>query len=105
MEIVRCAACDGYGWIADEGFEADDGAALDATIDCTWCAGVGYVMRGDDSIDRAIPAGELARWSAQLEALERERMREIGYTGEAKHPNEQAIRKNHFSAEDAEENG
>lgn len=97
MEIVRCAACDGYGWTEDD----EDGAA----VECIWCAGVGYVMRGDDGIDRPIPAADLGRYTAQLEALERERLREMGYTGDAKHPNEQAIRKepNAEIGRDAEE--
>lgn len=93
MEIVRCAACDGYGWVDDDENDGESGAKSAGTLECVWCVGVGYVMRGDDGIDRPIPASELGRYTAELEALERERLREMGYTGEAKHPNEQPIRK------------
>jgi hypothetical protein len=86
MQIVRCAACDGYGWIADE----DQGGT---EVECGWCGGIGYASRGEDGIDRAIPTAEWGRYAADFERLERERLREIGYTGDAKHPRDQAIRK------------
>jgi len=82
--IVRCVACDGYGWTDDE-----DGAA-----DCGWCAGIGYVYRAASGIDRPIPAADLGALTAALEQLETERLRELGYTGGAKKPWEQLIRRN-----------
>lgn len=81
--IVRCPSCDGYGWVSD--FDEGD-------QDCTWCRGIGYVYRDDHEIDRPIPTDDLAGISAELEALEIQRLREIGYSGEAKKPWEQAIR-------------
>ncbi len=87
MNIVRCIACDGYGWDEDD-FTGE-------VEDCTWCAGVGYTYRDDAQVDHKIPVADLkkAEVSAQLETLETERMREIGYTGNAKKPWQQDIRK------------
>ncbi len=83
MEIVRCPSCEGYGWVSD----LDDGDQ-----DCTWCAGIGYVYRDERGADRPILASELPGLVEQLEALELVRLREIGYSGAAKKPWEQAIR-------------
>lgn len=83
--IARCPSCDGYGWFEDEmSFEA---------VDCDWCRGIGYVYRDARGVDRAIPEADYARVAARLEALEAERMREIGYSGIARHPDEQPIRR------------
>jgi hypothetical protein len=85
MEITRCSSCDGYGWFEDEEtFE---------TVDCDWCDGTGYIYRDDKGIDRKIPPEDYGKVSAQLERLETERLREMGYSGTAKHPDEQEIRK------------
>jgi hypothetical protein len=84
MQIVRCVSCDGYAWVEDE----DTGAA----VDCDWCGGAGYVYRGEDGIDRKIPEADYGRVADTLERLEVERLREIGYTGTAKKPWQQAIR-------------
>jgi hypothetical protein len=86
IPIIRCVSCDGFGWSED-----DDGQAED----CAWCGGIGYVYR-DGGRDRRIPAADLAAASDRLEALETERMREIGYSGQAKKPWEQAIRDGKF---------
>lgn len=85
-KIVRCISCDGYGWSEDD-FTGE-------TEDCTWCAGVGYVYQDEQGTDHKIPAWDLrkADISARLEALEAERLREMGYTGEAKKPWQQDIR-------------
>jgi hypothetical protein len=53
---------------------------------------VGYVYRDDHEIDHRIPEADYGKVANVLETLETERMREIGYTGEAKKPWEQAIR-------------
>jgi len=94
MNIVRCVSCDGYGW-----FEDDFG---DGAVDCEWCAGTGYVYRDDKGIDHHIPEADYGKVAAKLEDLEKERMQELGYQGEAKKPWEQAIRqgKNLFNGED-----
>jgi hypothetical protein len=81
--IVRCVSCDGYGWMDDDG-EARD---------CDWCGGVGYVYRDASGADRPIPPADFGAVGERLEQLEVERLREMGYTGEAKKPWEQAIRK------------
>lgn len=81
--IIRCLSCSGYAWIED-----DDGQV----VDCDWCGGVGYVYRDDDDIDHRIPEADYPHVADILEKLEVERMREIGYTGEAKKPWEQAVR-------------
>ena len=80
--IIRCPSCDGYGWMDDDG----------EVRDCDWCGGVGYVYH-EDGADRPIPATDFAAVGARLEQLEVERLREMGYSGEAKKPWEQAIRK------------
>ncbi len=74
-EIMRCPSCDGYAWV-----EAEDGSAED----CDWCGGVGYVYREAGDLQRRIPAADYGRVADILERLELERLREIGYTGEAK---------------------
>ena len=84
-EIVMCPACDGYGWTEDE----EDGA----TLDCGWCDGAGYVYRSAQGIDRKIPAAEYGKVADTLEKLEQERLRAMGYSGTAKKPWEQDIRK------------
>jgi hypothetical protein len=84
-EIVRCVSCDGYGWFE----EYDTGVT-----DCDWCGGVGYVYRDAQGVDRKIPEADFGKAAAHLEQLEAARMREMGYSGEAKKPWEQAIRKN-----------
>ena len=83
--IVICAACDGYGTIEDD----DTGE----TIACTWCGGAGYVYRNEHNVDRVIPDVDYPRVADQLEQLERQRLRALGYTGEAKKPWEQEVRK------------
>jgi hypothetical protein len=85
MEIVRCPSCDGFGWQEDE-FNAE-------SADCDWCAGVGYVYRDAQGIDHIIPATDYAQFNAQLEQLEQERLHEMGYSGQAKKPWEQEIRR------------
>lgn len=78
--LVRCPSCDGYGWSEEDG-------------ECGWCAGAGYVFRDAAGVDRVIPSSAYGRVAARLEALEAERLKELGYTGGAKKPWEQAIRK------------
>jgi hypothetical protein len=85
MNIVRCISCDGYGWLDDE-FTGE-------TVECDWCAGVGYVYQDAQGVDHRIPPTDYAIVAAQLEALEVARLREIGYTGDAKKPWEQAVRR------------
>ena len=85
MDIVRCVSCDGYGWTTDE-FSGE-------TLDCDWCGGTGYVYRDAAGVDHRIPEAEYGKVSDILERLERDRMRDLGYKGEAKHPKDQAIRK------------
>lgn len=84
MDIVRCVSCDGYGWQVEEFTEV--------TVDCDWCGGTGYVYRDAQGVDHRIPEEDYGKVSAILEGLENERMRELGYTGSAKHPDDQAIR-------------
>lgn len=84
-EIIRCASCDGFGWHEDE-FSGE-------SEDCDWCAGAGYVYRGGDGRDRPIPPADYASVAAELERLELERLREMGYQGSAKKPWQQAIRR------------
>ncbi len=82
--ITRCASCDGFGW-----FEAD---LSGVTEECDWCGGAGYVYHeaGRDSV---IPKADYAAAADELEALELERLRELGYQGVAKKPWQQRIRK------------
>lgn len=83
MDIVRCVSCDGFGWFEEDGERATD---------CEWCGGIGYTYRDAAGRDRRIPRADYEAVSQRLEQLETERMREIGYTGEARKPWEQAIR-------------
>lgn len=83
--ILRCASCDGFGWFEDD-FGGDD-------QDCDWCAGVGYVYRDGDGRDSRIPRADYAKVAEELERLELERLRELGYQGRARKPWRQAIRK------------
>lgn len=85
MKLTRCPSCDGYGWFEDD----FDGT----TADCDWCDGTGYVYRDENGVDHKIPEADYGRVAGQLEKLESRRMQEMGYTGAAKHPSEQAIRK------------
>ncbi len=85
MRIVRCVSCEGYGWFENE---EDSG-----TVDCDWCGGAGYVYRDERDIDHKIPEVDYGKVADTLEKLEIERLREMGYTGEAKKPWEQAVRK------------
>lgn len=87
MDLIRCPSCEGYGWHEDE-FTGE-------IEDCTWCAGVGYVYRDAQGVDRKIPAADLKKSdvATQLEQLDQERLREMGYQGQAKKPWEQDIRK------------
>ncbi len=90
--IVRCVSCDGYGWFEDD-FSGE-------STDCDWCRGVGYVYRDAASRDRPIPRADFSAVSAELEALELQRLRDLGYQGEAKKPWQQAIRKDTSLGED-----
>jgi hypothetical protein len=90
MDIVQCVSCEGFGW-----FEDEDGQAQD----CDWCGGIGYNYRDVSGIDRRIPIADYEAVSSRLEQLETERLREMGYTGEAKRPWEQKIRQNRESNE------
>lgn len=81
MEIVRCVSCDGYGWFNGEETE------------CDWCGGTGYVYHDERGIDHRIPDSDYGKVADQLEKLEMDRMRDLGYTGAARHPEEQPIRK------------
>ena len=85
MQIVRCVSCDGFGW-----FEDDFSGEVE---DCDWCVGVGYVYRDASGRDLRIKKSDYERTAAELERLEAERMRELGYSGRAKRPWRQAIRK------------
>ncbi|MCA9907356.1 MAG: hypothetical protein KC519_01820 [Anaerolineae bacterium] len=80
---VRCPSCDGYGWISD---------VFDGEGECDWCQGIGYVCRDEQAVDHPIPLKRLPALAEKLEALEAERLRELGYTGQAKKPWDQAIR-------------
>lgn len=90
MQVVRCAACDGYGWVEDRG-EDDFGAG--EAVECGWCGGIGYVYRDDRGVDRAIPPADFDALTETLEQLEQERLRELGYSGTSKKPWEQRIRR------------
>ena len=90
MQIVRCVSCDGYGWFEE----------FEDTIECDWCGGAGYVYRDANNVDRKIPEADYGKVADQLETLEAERMREMGYSGEAKKPWEQAIRQQGPTDED-----
>nr|PZN50058.1 MAG: hypothetical protein DIU68_18980 [Chloroflexota bacterium] len=90
-QIVQCVSCDGYGWIDDEG----------KAVDCDWCGGIGYVYRNERGLDRRIPTADLPYVSEELEALEAQRLRQLGYTGEARKPWEQAIRRQRSNSNDS----
>ena len=99
MKITRCVSCEGYGWFEDDfSGEAED---------CDWCRGVGYVYRDEAGRDAPIPKADFDKVAGELEALETERLREMGYSGEARKPWQQAIRKatslgnNPYNEEDA----
>jgi hypothetical protein len=64
----------------------------DDSQECDWCKGIGYVYRDEHAVNRPIPPTELAALADTLEALEVLRLRELGYTGQAKKPWEQAVR-------------
>ncbi|MBZ0298290.1 MAG: hypothetical protein K8J31_01035 [Anaerolineae bacterium] len=83
MQIVRCVSCEGYGWFEEDG----------QTGDCDWCGGVGYVYRDERSVDHKIPAADYGAVADTLEKLEIQRLRDMGYTGQAKKPWDQAIRR------------
>lgn len=85
MDIVRCVSCDGYGWFEDD-FSGE-------AVDCDWCNGTGYVYRDEQGVDHKIPEADYGKVAATMERLETERMRDLGYTGQAKHPDHQEIRK------------
>jgi hypothetical protein len=83
MQIVRCASCDGYGWVS----EFDAGEEI-----CEWCSGNGYVYRTEAGVDQPISPADLLVHADELEQLEVERLHEMGYSGQAKKPWEQAVR-------------
>ncbi len=83
-DIVRCPSCDGYGWYKDD-FSGE-------TTDCAWCGGVGYVYQQPDGVQGRIPPADYDTVAETLEALEKDRMRELGYTGKPNPPWEQDIR-------------
>ena len=83
MEIVRCMSCDGYGWFEEDGI----------TEDCDWCGGIGYVYRDPARVDHQIPKADYDKVASVIDDLETQRMRDLGYTGEKKHPKDQEIRK------------
>ncbi len=83
--VIRCPSCDGYGW-----FEDDETAEA---VDCDWCKGIGYVYRSADGVDRPIPRQDAELVAETIENLERERLHALGYSGQAKKPWEQDIRK------------
>lgn len=82
--IVSCPSCEGYGWFEDE--------IVGEVEDCDWCTGVGYIYRDANGIDSPIPASDWGRVADQLEKLEAQRLQDMGYTGSAKKPWEQAAR-------------
>jgi hypothetical protein len=84
-KILRCVSCGGFGW-----FEVDFSGG---TEDCDWCAGAGYVYRDEAGRDLPIPQADYAAVAEELEQLELERLREMGYQGGARKPWQQSIRK------------
>ncbi len=84
MKIMRCPSCGGYAWLED-----DDGSI----VDCDWCGGVGYIYRDANQVDHRIPEADYGQVADVLEKLEVERLRELGYSGTAKKPWEQAVRR------------
>lgn len=83
-QIVRCPSCEGYGWVQDE---LEDGEQ-----DCDWCDATGYLYQDAKGIQRRIPLADYGNVANQLEALEQQRMRELGYQGSPKPPWEQTVR-------------
>jgi hypothetical protein len=84
MEIVRCPSCEGYGWSEDE-FSGE-------VTDCDWCDGTGYVYRDAEGVDHRIPERDYGKVADQLERLDHDRLRGMGYSGGAVHPRDQAVR-------------
>lgn len=84
IDIIQCPSCEGYGWQGDETGEPEY---------CDWCGGVGYVYLDMNGINHPIPQADWEAVGARLEQLEAERLRRMGYTGEAKKPWEQAVRR------------
>lgn len=82
--IVACPSCEGYGWFEDE--------IVGEVEECDWCAGVGYIYRDANGVDHPIPPSDWGRVAEQLEKLESQRLHDMGYTGSAKKPWEQAVR-------------
>jgi hypothetical protein len=95
MDVRRCVSCDGYGWYEDE-FTGE-------TSDCDWCGGTGYIYRDENGVDHKIPEADYGKVSGLLEKLEAERLRDMGYTGSAKRPQEQEIRKGTKLAQDPDD--
>jgi hypothetical protein len=85
MMVERCPSCDGAGWYTDE--------ETDESLTCDWCNGVGYVYRDSSGVDHGIPPADYEQLTPTLERLEIERLREMGYTGQAKKPWEQDVRR------------
>lgn len=83
MKIVECESCEGFGWIEEDG----------TAMDCEWCGGIGYTYRLPDGVDRRIPPADYESVAIELEQLEIQRLRTMGYQGEAKMPWEQEIRR------------
>lgn len=79
--LAPCPSCEGYGWFEDE--------LSGQVADCDWCQGCGYVYRDAQGVDRPIPPEDYGRIAAELERLEAERLRKLGYTGSAKRPGEE----------------
>lgn len=84
MSIARCVSCDGYGWF--------EGASAGESEDCDWCRGLGYVYRDAARGDSPIPKADFGKVAHELERLEAERLRELGYQGTARKPWQQKIR-------------
>lgn len=84
-QIIRCISCEGFGW-----FEDDFSGEVE---ECDWCKGVGYVYRDEDNKDSPIPPADFEAVHDELEQLETDRMRDMGYQGQAKKPWQQTIRK------------
>ncbi len=81
INLAPCPSCEGYGWFEDE---------LSGSVsDCEWCSGCGYVYRDASGVDRPIPPQDYAKVAAELERLEAERLKKLGYTGQAKRPGEE----------------
>lgn len=83
--IVRCPSCDGHGWAEDDFTGEREG--------CAWCDESGYMYENADGVQRQIPHADYGAVADELERLERDRMRELGYQGEAKPPWQQEVRR------------